>query len=657
MKIKHMLTVLAAAFVTSAVAQDPSYLVSLRVLNESGAPLPEAMVVVGSNRTTANEDGVVAFATRRNHPLTLQIEAAGYYPSVQTVTPGGDAVPDIRMVDRKAGRRLFVFAGDAMLSRRFMTPRAGERVLVRSDSVLDDGKKLLGFVKPYIDIADLASVNVETVLAHKSPDEALPKSVTFYSPPELAEVLAWAGFDYAALGNNHTFDYRDGGIRTTVKALQKAGLSFSGAGLNEDEARAPYEAVVDAKPVALLSYVGWPGTFNPTQSAIGAKGGAAHGTAESFEADVAAVADDSIVILQQHAGIEYAETPAITERSELRTAVDAGADIVIGHHPHVLQGIELHKNKLIAYSMGNFLFDQYIYSTQGGMLLYVWLDGEELHRAEVVPMNINGYVPTPATGAYRHWILNRIARLSSELGTCFTSSGQHAVTGPDVDCNTSNLSTEQLAHADVPQSLRAIGEYPVAPVQVTSADVQYRVGVDLLPRGDFEATGLFGTPPRAWLTGKQASLEKTADGQQLAVRVAKGKRVRTGMKVFDRAFQTSVPATASGRIYSDQPVKLRVYMQRRRIDKPFEDELNDGPLVRVGDLDVEPGEWQPFSLEHRMPRLSTKGVRLLLEVRAPGANKADANVLLDDLSWVEWRTPWLESGNSAEFGTHIQVRR
>ncbi len=657
MKFKQMLMLLAAAYVTSAAAEDPSYLVSLRITSESGEPLPDAMVVVGSNRTSANSGGVVAFATRRNHPLTLQIEAAGYYPSVQTVTPGGDAVPDIKMVERKAGRRLFVFAGDAMLSRRFMTPRAGERILVRSDTALDDGKKLLRFVKPYVDIADLASVNIETVLADKAPDEPLPKSVTFFSPPELADVVAWAGFDYAALGNNHTFDYRDGGIRTTVKALENAGLGFSGAGLNEDVARAPYETVVDAKPVSLLSYVGWAGTFNPTQSAIGAKGGAAHGTAESFEADVAAVADDSIVILQQHAGIEYAETPAITERSELRTAVDAGADIVVAHHPHVLQGIELHKNRLIAYSMGNFLFDQYIYSTQGGMLLYVWLDGEELHRAEVVPMNINGYVPTPATGAYRHWVLNRIARLSSALGTCFTSSGQHAVTGPDVDCNAKQITAQQLGDASIPQSLRTMGIQPVLPVEMANADTQYRVGVDLLPRGDFEAAGLFGTPPRAWLTGKQADLAKTAEGQQLAIRVAKGKRVRTGMKVFDRAFQTSVPATASGRIYSDQPVKLRVYMQRRRIDKPFEAELNDGPLVRVGDVDVEPGEWQQFSLEHRMPRLSTKGVRLLFEVRAPGANKADANVLLDDLSWVEWRTPWLESGDSAEFGTHIEVRR
>ena len=126
-----------------------------------------------------------------------------------------------------------LFAGDAMLARRFLAPRADEPALVRREHVQQDGRMLFDAIAPYIRLADFASVNLETQLSEREPDERLPKSVTFFSPTALAGLLEEAGFDYVALGNNHTYDYRDAGLISTLEALQKTGLAYSGAGLDE----------------------------------------------------------------------------------------------------------------------------------------------------------------------------------------------------------------------------------------------------------------------------------------------------------------------------------------------------------------------------------------------------------------------------------------
>ena len=265
-------------------------------------------------------------------------------------------------------------------------------------------------MKPYFELADFASANLETQLSDAPLTEPLPKSVTFYTTTAIAQALRWAVVDYVALGNNHMFDYGDQGLQQTLAALNEAGLAYSGAGNSEELARHPQFTTANQQPLALLSYVGWAGGFEPNQVAGSDKGGAALGTRRSIAEDLGKVSGDTLSVIQYHSGIEYMSYPPLAEETQLKSAIDAGADLAIGHHSHVFQGFDIHRGKLVAYSLGNFAFDQYLYSTQSAILLFAWYDGDEFFRAEIVPLHINGYVPTPATGSFRYDILQRLSQ-------------------------------------------------------------------------------------------------------------------------------------------------------------------------------------------------------------------------------------------------------
>ena len=598
-----------------------------------------------------------------DEPMQLNVTADGYYPSLQTLHASdfvGSAeamLPAIELVQQKAGRRLMLFTGDAMLSRRYFKPLPGEPVLVRQTHIEADSRALLQNLKLYIELADFASVNLETQLSKNALSDRLPKSVTFYSPPELAATLKWAGFDYVALGNNHMFDYQDEGLRSTFKVLDRSGLLYSGAGFDDESARRPVVADVGGAKHALLSYVGWPGTFSPSQAAEKDKGGAALGDIKVIASDLQSMREDMTAILQLHAGLEYAAYPAVSERTTLRQAVVDGADIVMGHHAHVLQGFEIYQDRLIAYSLGNFLFDQYHYTTQLGMLLFVWMDGDRLHRAEVVPMHLNGYVPTPATGSIRYSILHRLARLSDRGSVCMRQNGLHATV---VACDGGVQGRQQLVDVSsidmtaLPVPLRERQASPLTPVSVTNARSPYRLGTDILRRGDFEYSGLFATHDRTWIENTDVRVQKL-NGKKLHVELAAGTpKARTGQKVFERVFTASNPATVAGRINISGNVRLRVLLQRRRVGDSLEDALANGPLIEIGSADYSTAGDFTFVFDYNQPRIATQSVRLLFEIE--DLSGAGAAVSLDDISWVEWATPWLQNGDPAEaiFATHLQ---
>jgi len=636
-----------------------------RVIDEAGVAITGATVSLRDISHDAGADGDFTFELDAPTTVGLRIEAPGYYTFLHTlhrsdfVTGRPALVPDIELVEKKPGRTLLVFAGDTMLSRRYFEPRAGEPTLVRRASVLDDGKKLLTHVRPYIELADFASVNMETQLSNEALTNRVPKSVTFYSPAELAELLQWAGFDYVALGNNHLYDYREAGVKSTLEALQATELAYSGAGVNEEEARKPASVDVDGRDHRFLSYVGWPGTFEPNQVANASKGGAALGNSAVIAEDLGELPADSISVLQLHAGLEYAETPALSERTTLRQAITDGADIAIGHHPHVLQGFEIYRDRLIAYSLGNFLFDQYHYMTQLGMLLYVWMDGDTLHRAEAVPLHVNGYLPTPATGLFRYAVLTRLARLS-DSSVCMHPSGFHAVVDA---CDGKPLTTTTVTVDDsvgsTPVHVGSLGASPLRALTIKSKDRPYRLGFDLLGRGDFEYARLYGAHDRTWIEARNASL-KTGDNNLLEIRVPAGEQtVRSGMKVFERVFSLSNPATVSGRIKADGHVRVRFLLQRRRPTDSLEDALVGGPIRQIGVWEGSSTDWTDFSLDYNQPRVATHSVRLLIDVVDISNDKEGATVSLDDLAWVQWQTPWLddnEDATSARFATHIQFQ-
>jgi len=649
------------------LARAESITVTGQIVSEDGQAINGLAIQLDGQSIHSDDSGRFEFAmdASSSGPRQISVSSYDYYSTLQTVqrsdfVAGRPAViPTIDLVRKKAGRRLLMFAGDAMLSRRYFEPRVGEPVLVRRTHVAEDSQALLRHVKPYVELAEYASVNLETQLSRLPLTDGLHKSVTFYSPPELAESLQWAGFDYTALGNNHMFDYRDAGLRSTFDVLDDLQLDYSGGGFDDEAARRPSIAKIGGESHAFLSYVGWAGTFTPNQVAEASKGGAALGTSKVIGEDLSKLPDSTTAVLQLHAGLEYSPRPAITEQTTLRQAIWDGADIAIGHHPHVLQGFEIVDKRLIAYSMGNFLFDQYHYTTQLGMLLFVWMDGDELHRAEVAPLHINGYVPTPATGAFRFSVLHRLAKLSDN-SVCMRPNGFHATVQACADDEKTKSQQIRAAwnnKAQLPVALRNLGASPLAPVDIVKANAPYRLGVDILRRGDFDYSGSFDTHDRTWIEDEHSEIT-TSGGPRLRVNVAAGNTsARTGLKVFERVFAISNPATVSGRVKVTRKVRLRALLQRRRITDALDQALSEGPVTEIGTVSLEPDGWQNFVFEYDQPRLATRSVRLLFEIEDLSGDGASAE--LDDLAWIEWSTPWINAEDNAQpiYATHMQFQK
>jgi hypothetical protein len=243
----------------------------------------------------------------------------------------------------------------------------------------------------------------------------------------------------------------------------------------------------------------------------------------------------------------------------------------------------------------------------------------------------------------------------------------HAVVKGDGACHVAGVDV-RLTDADGrPISLWKNGISPVHAVAVRADDLQYRAGTDLLRRGDFESANLLGSHERAWLDGEHIRIDFAPgtgnESMLMRIDVPTGTTVRAGMKVFERTFRQSTPATVTGRIHSDADAEVKFYLQRRRSNDSLPDALSSGPLTEIGSLRVAAGAWQNFVFDHLFPRLSTRSIRLLIDVRPAAAaddNADPTTVLLDDLAWIEWHSPWLEGAQplrNAPLATHLQLRR
>ncbi len=207
---------------------------------------------------------------------------------------------------------------------------------------------------------DIGLANLEGALTERG--EPWPKGYNFRTPPRFASGLSAARFRVVTLANNHTLDYGQIGLLDTLAALDAAHVRHVGAGVDAASAHAPVIVEVNGLRVAFLGYVATPdegGGFSIGAWAAGpATPGLALGTPDAIATDVAAARQlADFVIVAVHAGDEYRTAPNATQRALAQAALDAGADAYIGAHAHVVQPIELRGGKLIAWGLGNFIFD------------------------------------------------------------------------------------------------------------------------------------------------------------------------------------------------------------------------------------------------------------------------------------------------------------
>ena len=210
---------------------------------------------------------------------------------------------------------------------------------------------------------------------------------SFRADPRVVEGLKFAGFGVLGLANNHMYDWDRPALLDTVQRLRAAGLQPVGAGANELEAHYPLIVNLKGVRLAFLAYVG----IEPKEAAAGPdQPGVAWLDGDRVLSDIRfarPLADVLIVCL--HWGVEYAPRPSRKQIELAHQMIDAGADLVVGGHPHVTQPCEFYHGHWIAYSLGNFIFDQHWPSTHHGLMLRVTLTGKQITDATTIPITIN----------------------------------------------------------------------------------------------------------------------------------------------------------------------------------------------------------------------------------------------------------------------------
>lgn len=273
-----------------------------------------------------------------------------------------------------------IFGGDAMLSRV-----VGQKMVKYKDFAWPF-QKLRGLFSQ----ADLAVINLESPFTLDSKSYLVPTgSFSFNADPRAMAGLTAAGIDLVALANNHFVNQDQKGMRDTFKLLEQNNIAYAGAGENLAAAHAGVVLDKNGIKFGFLDY-GYP---VDSSNAGADRPGIANMDLASARTDVQRMKKQAdLVIVLIHDGVEYTNLPTGHQKEFARAMIDAGADLIVGHHPHWVQQVEIYENKPIIYSLGNLVFDQmWSQETREGALAKVELSGRDIRRLEFIPIIINDY--------------------------------------------------------------------------------------------------------------------------------------------------------------------------------------------------------------------------------------------------------------------------
>ncbi len=269
-----------------------------------------------------------------------------------------------------------IFGGDVMMS-RFV----GKAMEKHGFGVV------LEEVVPVLSSADIAFINLESPF-HTIP-LFQPEGAQFRADLRTISSLVNAGIDVISLANNHFGDGRREGMKITMDHIEEHGMYYVGAGETPEEAAAPLFLEEKGVTVGYLAY----SDVTPLYAANSKlRGYALLPDLDTFAEQVAsAAAQSDILVVSLHTGTEFSSTPTEEQVAYSRSAIDAGAQVVVGHHPHLVQPVERYGDGIIAYSLGNLVFDQEQEGADQGLLLEVVFEGDMLLGHEEIPVVIKDY--------------------------------------------------------------------------------------------------------------------------------------------------------------------------------------------------------------------------------------------------------------------------
>jgi len=276
-----------------------------------------------------------------------------------------------------------ILVGDIMLNR-------GVEYMIEKEGGGD-------FKFPFLKIADdlkgakLLFGNLEGPISNKG--IKVGSIYSFRNNPKVIEGLSYVGFDVISLANNHVFDYGREALEDTFLRLKTAGIDYLGAGLNNERAYSPAVKEVKGAKIGFLAYTNlgspyWKATENSSGIAW-----VDWENLEEIKKDIQEAKNQvDILIVSLHSGEEYFLEPTQFQIEFSKMAIDAGADIVIGHHPHVTQKNEKYKNGWIFYSLGNFIFDQgFSQETMKGEIIEVLIERGKIKEVKPKLIKMNNY--------------------------------------------------------------------------------------------------------------------------------------------------------------------------------------------------------------------------------------------------------------------------
>jgi poly-gamma-glutamate capsule biosynthesis protein CapA/YwtB (metallophosphatase superfamily) len=233
--------------------------------------------------------------------------------------------------------------------------------------------------------ADIEFANLETPVTTRG--AKTPKTWNFRARPAYLRIVKEAGFTVLNIANNHVWDYGRDGFMDTLKALEKDGWTYVGGGRDRAAAEKVRLIEFEGLTVGILGMTsthpeqGWAGRDKP---------GVAYSDFDRIAEIVGrAKKECDVLVVSFHGGTELAEDPNDIQKAVAHAAVDAGADLFLGHHPHVLQPIELYKGKPILYSLGNFLFVSPTPTTHATVVARFRLAKDGVRRIELTPLDTN----------------------------------------------------------------------------------------------------------------------------------------------------------------------------------------------------------------------------------------------------------------------------
>lgn len=293
-------------------------------------------------------------------------------------------------------------------------------------------EEVWGDVLPLLLEGGVRIVNLECAITdHRRPWTRTPKVFHFRADPRAVRVLTAARIDAVSLANNHTLDFEERGLLDTIAHLRSAGIACAGAGRDLAEASRPAVVEGGGERVALVAF-----TDNEPPFAAGPDRPGTNYLPVSLEGEVLERVEEAVararaegagtVVFSNHWGPNMVERPPERFRRFARAVIDRGADVYYGHSAHVFQGVEVYRGRPILYDTGDFVDDYAVdprLRNDRSFLFRVEVGEEGLRGLELFPVRLPYARVRRAAGEEAEAIMERMERLSAEMGTRFERAG------------------------------------------------------------------------------------------------------------------------------------------------------------------------------------------------------------------------------------------